>query len=789
LVVQRGESELVKALEQTADLRETAHPSQGGKKSSVFLMNQNFRTGGTERQFAVLVQALTASGRFEVGSGCLEKAGAFLNGLGDVPEFRVGGSFLSWQAQRSRWALGRYLRKRRFDVAHSFDFYSNLMLIPTARMAGVPVVIGSKRNLGHQLTPVKRKLLNAFYRWCDKVVCNSHAAARLLADEGLPEKHLTVIPNGLPEEAFSNPAPALPSRPGVLRVGLIARMNEPVKNQSLFLRSAARLAPAFPEAEFVLVGDGALRGELEALAEQLGLGKQARFLGERGDVTAVLAALDVSVVASRSESLSNVILESMAAGKPVVATNVGGNAELVREGATGLLVPPDDVERFAEAIGGLLRNRAQREEFGARAKSLAHSHYRMERVCEQYEELYARLLAEKARGEKKQVKVFGAAAAGEPLRVALVAPSLRALGGQSVQASLLLRQWKSDAALQVRFVPTDPEFPRGLRWAEKIPAFRTMVRMPFYLADLWKIIRDADVVHIFSASYWSFLLAPAPAWLVARLLKKKTVLNYRSGEARDHLQNWRTARWFLSRMDELVVPSGYLVEVFREFGLQARVVPNIVDMSQFAFRLRDPLRPILVCTRNFEPYYSVDVVIRAFAQVQAQYSEARLHLIGSGKLEDDLRALVRELNLKNVEFPGAVKREEIGRYYDQADIFINASWLDNMPVSILEAFAAGTPVVSTGPEGIRHIVEHERTGLLSSPGDWQALAQNVVRLLRAPELAAQLARAAHAESLQYHWEVVREKWLDVYRGLIPARANRSQHEPVVSGRSAIEGVK
>jgi glycosyltransferase involved in cell wall biosynthesis len=752
-------------------------------------MNQNLRTGGTERQFALLVQALAASGRFEVGSGCLEKVGGFLDGLKDVAEFPLGGSFLSWQAQRSRLALRRHLRAGHFKIAHSFDFYSNLMLVPTARMAGVPVVIGSKRNLGHQLTPLKRTALNAIYRWCDRVVCNSRAGADCLADEGLPESKLTVIPNGLSQEAFLNPPPALPPRSGVLRVGLIARMNEPVKNQSLFLRAAARLAPAFPNVEFVLVGDGALRGELEALAEQLGLGKQVRFLGERRDVTAVLAALDISVVASRSESLSNVILESMAAGKPVVATNVGGNAELVREGATGLLVPSEDEERFADAIGRLLRDAALRDEWGVRAKGLAQSQYRLERVCEQYEELYASLLAEKTRRGEKPAKVLGAVSAERPLRVTIVAPSLQTLGGQSVQANLMLREWKGDPAVQVRFVPTDPELPAGLRWVQSVPLLRTLLRTPFYVARLWKAVEDADIVHIFSASYWSFLVAPAPAWFIARLRKKKTVLNYRSGEARDHLQKWRTARWVLSRVDQLVVPSGYLVDVFREFGLQARVVPNVVDLSQFSFRLRDPLRPVLVCTRNFEPYYSVDVVVRAFGQVQLQYPEARLHLVGSGQMENELRALVRELNLKNVEFAGAVGRDEIGRHYDRADIFVNASWLDNMPVSVLEAFAAGTPVVSTGPEGIRYIVEHERTGLLCAPGDWQTLAQNVIRLLQAPELAARLARAAYEESRQYRWEAVREGWLEVYQALLPARTSQPLRDPVVQRGSAIEGVK
>jgi len=272
------------------------------------------------------------------------------------------------------------------------------------------------------------------------------------------------------------------------------------------------------------------------------------------------------------------------------------------------------------------------------------------------------------------------------------------------------------------------------------------------------------VAHIFSAAYWSFLLAPAPAWLIARLRDKKTIINYRSGEARDHLRRFRSGKFVLARADQIVTPSGYLVDVFREFGLSAVVVPNLVDLSQFRYRERNPLRPHLVCTRGFSRYYSVDVVVRAFAEVKKDYPEARLDLVGGGPLEADIRKLVGDLNLGGVNFPGVVSRSQIGKYYDQADIFINASWLDNMPVSVIEAFGSGTPVVTTSPESMPYLVEHERTGLLSPVGDEKSLAANVVRLLRDPALAARLARNAHAESKKYTWKVVREQWVRVYLG-------------------------
>src|SRR6202007_945720 len=174
--------------------------------------------------------------------------------------------------------------------------------------------------------------------------------------------------------------------------------------------------------------------------------------------------------------------------------------------------------------------------------------------------------------------------------------------------------------------------------------------------------QDADIAHIFSASYWSFLVAPAPAWMIARLRGKKTLIHYPSGEHRDHLRLFRSPRPVLKRADRLVVPSGDLVDVFGEFGLAAQAIPNIADASQFSFRVRRPLRPHLVCTRGFHPYYCIDIVVRAFAEVQETFPDARLHLVGGGPLENDIRNLVREMQLTRVDFKGVAGRHEIGRF-------------------------------------------------------------------------------------------------------------------------------
>ena len=756
---------------QTAVQQHTHPRFPAGSISPILLMINSLETGGSERQFVELARSLRAD-HFQVHLGCLLKKGPLLDGLGDLHSFDLGGSLYGLQSIKSRWALARRLRKLRVRVAHAFDFYSNLILIPAARLARVPVVIGSHRQLGDLLTPAQFRAQLMIFRWCDRVVCNSRAAADRLRQAGLPENKLVVIGNALPPEAFAETAPALIRAAGTVRVGMIARMNASYKNHHVFLGAAARLSRMFPGAKFLLIGDGPLRPELERHAAELGLQDCIQFLGDRRDIPAVLANMDVSVVPSASESLSNVMLESMAAGVPVVATDVGGNCELAGDGRA-VLIAPNDVEALAAGIGRVLADPELRSSMSRNAREFAKANFIVERIRGQYCSLYAEVLASRGRRPDPSHTSDQETDAYPRIRVAFVAPSLRYVGGQAVQADLLMRNWKGDTNVEATFVPVDPRLPHGFRWIERVPFLRTIVREPLYLLKLWLNLKDVDVAHIFSASYSSFLLAPLPAWCVARLRGKQTLINYRSGECRNHLKGSILARRVLKSTDRLVVPSGHLAGIMREFDLETQIVPNIVDFSQFSFRLRSPVRPHLICTRGFHPYYGIDVVVRAFAEVQKSWPQAQLDLVGGGALEHEIKNLVQQLGLSGINFLGVASRLEIGRFYDQADIFVNASNLDNMPVSVLEAFASGTPVVTTAPEGMRYIVDQGRTGLLSDPGDAAALATNILRVLNDSELATRLAQNAFAETSRYNWQSVREQWLKVYRGLVP-RCGRTE---------------
>jgi glycosyltransferase involved in cell wall biosynthesis len=748
-----------------------ASPPQGAgaeceamvQQRRLFLMLNSFETGGSERQFVSLAKSLDLH-RFQLNIGCIQTKGALRELFGDVPRFKLGGSVYGWRSWHSRWRLSRHLRRLGIQIAHAFDFYTNLTLVPAAAGARVPVIVGSQRQLGDLLSTAQRRLQRAAFNLCDAVVCNSRAAAERLVSEGTPGSKIRVIGNALAAEAFANTEPVLPKRLGTLRVGMIARMNTESKNHRFFLAAAAKVAHQFSKVEFLLAGDGPLRAQLEAEAAALGISDRTMFVGDRRDIPAVMAALDLSVNPSDSESLSNVILESMAAGVPVIASNVGGNPELVNP-ERGMLVPARDAEALAAGITQLLGNQERREQLGSNSRQFAIQNFSLESITRQYEELYEELLRRKAPDSRVNRSVSTART-----RAAIVGPSLNYVGGQSVQVDLLLRHWSGDPDVEAGFIPVDPHFPPSLRWIQKVPGLRTVVRTPFYFAALWRGLGNTEIAHIFSASYSSFLIAPVPAWLIAQLRGKKTIVHYHSGEARDHLRKSRIARFVLARVDRIITPSAYLVDVFLEFELSAEPIPNIIDFSQFRFRERRPLRPHFVCTRGFHPYYCVDVVVQAFAVIQEAFPEAVLDLVGQGPLEAEIRELVSQLKLKNVNFCGVASRDEIGKYYDRADIFLNASRLDNMPVSVLEAHASGTPVITTEPEGMRYLVKPGRTGMLSPVGDAHALAANAMRVLKDESLATTLIAGGFEQIGQYKWEIVREQWLRAYQSVKDSRS-------------------
>lgn len=379
-----------------------------------------------------------------------------------------------------------------------------------------------------------------------------------------------------------------------------------------------------------------------------------------------------------------------------------------------------------------------------------------------------------------------------PVRVLLVAPSMDMVGGQSIQAQRLLMALNGSDVIAGDFLPVNPRLPGALSLLQKVKYVRTVVTSLAYFFALLREVRRYDVIHAFSASYWSYLLAPLPAMLVARLYGKPTVLNYRSGEALDHLTNWRSAVPTIRRYaTSVVTPSGYLVDVFSRFGILARTIPNFVDLGRFRYRVRKAPAPKFFSNRNHEAHYNVATVLTAFYRIQGEYPDATIVVAGDGPLRGDLECLARDLGI-NAVFTGRVGQAEMAELYDQADVYLNAPLIDNMPGSILEAFACGLPVVTTNAGGIPWIVRDGENGLMVEAGDKDAtadaLASAAIRLLREPALATCIAESARAElERRYTWPVVKRQWEQLYLELYRMSKGQSASDARMKDSEAVDG--
>ncbi len=361
-------------------------------------------------------------------------------------------------------------------------------------------------------------------------------------------------------------------------------------------------------------------------------------------------------------------------------------------------------------------------------------------------------------------------------RVLIVGPSLRYLGGQAVQAGRLLDGLRGAGSVDARYLEVDPVLPGPFVLLQRIPIVRTLVTSLRYIAALLRQVPAYDTIHIFSASYWSFLIAPTPALLVGRLFGKRVVLNYHSGEADDHLTRWGWHAIPLLRLaDAIVVPTDFLVDVFRKHGLAATPIPNHIDVARMRERSMAPMVPRFFCNRNFEAHYNVSAVITAFGDVQAVYPAAELVLAGGGAQRRRLEEQVVQLGLQRVTFTGPVHPSSMPALYEAADVYVNASLIDNMPLSLLEAYAARVPVVTSDAGGIPWIARDGETAAVVPAGDVAALAAAMLMTVREPEHAWQRAQRARAfvES-RFAWDRVRGQWLDAYTGTSGSVASHTQ---------------
>ena len=364
----------------------------------------SFHQGGSERQAVNLTRLLKTDGRFDVRASTLNKQGVLQNeieslGLPEIPEFPVT-SFYDINFVRQVRRCAAYLMENRVELIHTHDFYTNVFGMAAASLAGIEARIASKRETGGMRSRSQEFVEGVAFGRAKRIVVNSVAVRDHLVKRGISSQKVSVIHNGIDVTRFTGPHHkdsreklGLPA--DVKLITLVANLRHPVKNIPMLLRAASRLTDRHAEVHFVVAGEGELETGLKRLAAELGVGDRVHFIGRCTDVPALLSESFACVLTSTAEGFSNSIIEYMAAGRPVVATNVGGAAEAVIDGKTGYLVGTDDDAALAERLGELLSDPNKANALGAAGRKVVEENFSTDAQLAATVALYEEVLAGK----------------------------------------------------------------------------------------------------------------------------------------------------------------------------------------------------------------------------------------------------------------------------------------------------------------------------------------------------------------------------------------------------------
>ncbi len=341
----------------------------------VLQLTGSFLSGGSERQAAALAIALKNEGTFDVRLATLNLDGPLLEdvcaaGFDPISEFPLT-SFYNANFVKQVRSCARYLGANKIDLIHTHDFYTNVFGMAAATFAGTAAKVTSKRETGGMRSRAQDVVERIAFGRSDKIVVNAEAVAVSLSERGVSRDKLTVIYNGLDLQRFAvtsdiHEQVGIDSRAKIIT--LVANLRHDVKNVPMFLAAAKIVADRVSDAHFVIAGEGELMPRLKKMAAEMNIADRTHFIGRCEDVPSLLTSSYACVLTSTAEGFANAILEYMAAGKPVVATNVGGASEAVLDGETGFLVESGDAKMMAHRLIELLSDPEMAATFGSRGK-------------------------------------------------------------------------------------------------------------------------------------------------------------------------------------------------------------------------------------------------------------------------------------------------------------------------------------------------------------------------------------------------------------------------------------
>jgi glycosyltransferase involved in cell wall biosynthesis len=727
--------------------------------------------GGAERQIYELAKGLDKS-KYNVTVASLECVGRAPRHL--IEE--AGCRFIDFRVKRVYGISGlvqgirflRFLKKERVDILQTYHFSSDIWGTLIARCAGVKTIISNRRDMGFWRT--KRHI--AAYRWVNRwihtVVVVSESIKRLVAsEEGVPEENIRTIYNGINlQDAGYKPSdvPELDLKDGERVVMHVANLT-PVKGHQYLLKAMPKVLSGCPKAKLVLIGEGALRGELTGLAESLGVGRHVFFLGKREDARPLLTLADVCVLPSSSEGMSNAILEYMAAGKPVVACRVGGNPELVDEGQTGILVEKEDSGELSDALLALLNDARKCQDMGRRGLQKIKENFVMAAMVSAYDRLY------------------DVCRHSRPIHILHLVSSNGLYGAEHVILNIAQSEEMVSyvGALYNAHNPHRELIDEAKKMGLKTAVFNSQGRVDLKtVARVGRFLKENQIDIIHTHNYKSDIIG----FLAVLRGRTKWVATNHVWHGLDHkLRLYEGIDAFILRFASRVAAvSGEIKNDLIAKHIPAQkvhVVDNGIDIGRFdrpcpvespraEFNL-DARDIVITIVGRLSPEKGHVTFLKAAQAVVSREGQVKFLIVGDGPLREDLHAQAQALGLGGrVIFAGA--RKDMPEIYALSDLMVNASSIEGLPMTILEAMAAKVPLIVTPVGAVPQVIQHELNGLIVNPGDDQRLAEAICSLLDDPARREALAARAYENVCErFSSTAMVSRYRNIYKNVLSER--------------------
>jgi len=682
--------------------------------------------------------------------------------------------------------LIKYMKNNQFDIVQSYLFSENILGVIAAKIAGVKTIITGRRDTGLLMQGKWQHILayRLTNRWIDKIVCVSEAVKKVaVAKERLSADKVEVIYNGVDVDKFRpqttdhrlQTKAKLGIKSNELVVGMIANFSW-VKGHQEFIEAANFVLKEIPNVKFLLIGDGPLKKSCQLSVSSSQLKDKVLFLGSRQDIPELLSIMDLSVNASYSEGMSNTILESMAAGLPVVATGVDGNLETVIDKETGILVPPKRPLSMANAIVNILKDKGLARRMGENARKLVSNKFNSKLMASNFTGLYIKLM------KKRIAFVFSQFPCYDET---FILREMRELMKEGLTFSIYsikpcndkIRHSEADElALETHYMPFFSLklmainlyfiLRRPLRYLvtfgklifgniKSINFFiKTLILWPQAVGFAWQARKDKiTIVH----GQWATFPANA-AMIISRLNNipfsftghahdiylDTTMLAQKIKSAKFVTTCTQDNKEYLSK-----IANGKKGSAITRRLLEDKIIVNYhgLDIGRFDRVDRDRVEKNgvlnILSVGSLLECKGFDVLIDACRILKDRGLNFSCTIAGGGPLESKLKAHVSRLKLeKEINFLGYITQDKLIPFYHKADIFALPVKLDihwGIPNVLIEAMAAKIPIICTPLPSITEIIRDGATGFLVPENDPQVLAEKLFLLHGDKELREEVA--------------------------------------------------